>query len=67
MLAFSVITHEKANIARKEQLSIGMRFFDEEKIVLREEFLVFVELESMDAETIVCSIEQFLVNKDLDT
>ncbi|CAL1672871.1 unnamed protein product [Lasius platythorax] len=41
-----------SDISEREQLLIGVRFFDEENIAIREEFLGFVKLAAMDAKTI---------------
>lgn len=57
---------ESCDIAGKEQLSIGIRFYDNEKMTIREEFLGFVELTAMDAVTIATEIDNFLQNEGLD-
>lgn len=64
--AFSILADETADISGKEQLSIGLRFFDEEKMLVREDFLGFVELEAMDATTIATAIDNFLVKSGLE-
>lgn len=64
--AYSILADETADIAGKEQLSIGIRFFDEKRNVIREEFLGFVELKAMDAKTISSAIDQFIQNCGLD-
>lgn len=46
---YSILADETADISGREQLSIGVRFFDEEKMIVREEFLGFEELKAMDA------------------
>lgn len=64
--AYSILADETADISGKEQLSIGVRFFDEKKTKIREEFLGFVELMAMNAETIASAIHQFIQNCGLD-
>lgn len=64
--AYSVMADESCDIAGKEQLSIGVRFYDEGKNIIREEFLGFVELTAMDAKTIASEIDKFLVNEGLE-
>lgn len=64
--AYYVLADETADISGKEQLSIGVRFFDEEKMVVREEFLGFTDLEAMDAITIANAIDSFLEKNGLD-
>jgi len=60
-----VLADETCGISGKEQLSIGIRFFDEEETI-REEFIGFVELTAMDAETIAGAIEKLLTDEGLD-
>uniref|UniRef100_A0A0K8WKM6 Uncharacterized protein n=1 Tax=Bactrocera latifrons TaxID=174628 RepID=A0A0K8WKM6_BACLA len=50
----------------KEQISIGIRFFDSRKKIIREEFMGFMELDAMDAATIVANIKGFVEGFDLD-
>ncbi|XP_050064233.1 zinc finger MYM-type protein 1-like [Aphis gossypii] len=57
---------ETANISGTEQLSIGIRFFDDEKKAIREEFLGFIELHAMDAVNIASAIDNFIQNEGLD-
>lgn len=64
--ACSILADETADISRKEQLSIGVRFFDEEKMMVREEFLGFEELKAMDAKAIADTIDKFLEREELD-
>lgn len=65
--AYSVMADESCDIAGKEQLSIGIRFFDEDQNIIREEFLGFVELEAMDANTIATEIDKFLESAGLES
>lgn len=60
--AYSIIADETSDISEKEQLSISVRFLDEEKMAIREEFLRFVELAAMDAKIIATTIDNFLQN-----
>ncbi|XP_069354562.1 52 kDa repressor of the inhibitor of the protein kinase-like [Maniola hyperantus] len=63
--AYSILADESCDVSGKEQLSIGVRFFDEEKMVVCEEFLGFVELSAMDAKSIASNIDNFFVNTGL--
>lgn len=62
----NILADESCDIAGKEQLSIGVRFFDEERMLIREEFLGFVELIAMDAKSIASAIDNFITNVGLD-
>lgn len=64
--AYSLMADESQDISGKEQLSIGIRFFDEIRQVIREEFLGFVELDAMDAKTIALTIDNFIIDSGLD-
>lgn len=57
---YSILADETADISGKEQLSIGVSFIDKKKQIVREEFLGFIELTAMDAETISTVIDQFI-------
>lgn len=57
-----VLADKTADILGKEQLSIGLRFYDECKGKVREEFVGFVELTAQDASTIAKAIDNFLVS-----
>lgn len=65
-LAYSILADETADISGKEQLSIGARFLDERKMIVREECLGFVELNAMDARTIANAIDNFIQTHGLD-
>ncbi|XP_060858819.1 zinc finger MYM-type protein 1-like [Metopolophium dirhodum] len=65
-VAFSIMADETADISGTEQLSIGIRFFDDEKRAIREEFLGFIELHATDAVNIASAIDHFIQNKGLD-
>ncbi|XP_060855554.1 zinc finger MYM-type protein 1-like [Metopolophium dirhodum] len=65
-VAFSIMADETADISGTEQLSIGIRFFDDEKRAIREEFLGFIELHAMDAVNIASAIDHFIQNEGLD-
>lgn len=59
--AFSLLADETADISGKEQLSVGVRFVDEkENFTVKEEFLGFTELATLDAEGISSSILTFV-------
>lgn len=59
--AFSLLADETADISRKEQLSVGVRFVDEkDNFTVKEEFLGFTELTTLDAEGISSSILNFV-------
>lgn len=51
---FSILADETTDIAGVEQLSLGVRFidFNNDKLVIREEFLGFVTLKTFDAQSI---------------
>lgn len=51
---------------KKELLSIGIRFYDENKQIIREEFVVIVELDPIDAKTIISVIDYFIEISKLD-
>lgn len=57
--AFSLLADETADISGHEQLSLGIRFVDKEYNI-REEFLGFEKLTSMDAKTIASTIINFV-------
>ncbi|KAJ8876480.1 hypothetical protein PR048_020925, partial [Dryococelus australis] len=63
--AYSILADESSDISGKEQFSIGVKFFDEEKMMVREEFLDFVELTAMDAKSIASAIDNFVENAGL--
>lgn len=55
--AYSIL----ACISGKEQLSISIKYFDEEKMVICKKFLGFAELVVMDAKSIACTIDNFIL------
>lgn len=63
--AYAVMADETADIAGKEQLSIGLRFYDESQEKIREEFVGYIQLQSQDAHTIANAIQNFLINENL--
>lgn len=65
-VAYSILSDETADVGGKEQMSMGVRFFDEKKEIVREDFLGYVQLEAMDANTISRAIAQFIENCGLD-
>lgn len=65
--AYAIMSDETADISGKEQLSIGVRYFDEQKGMIREDFLGYTQLENMDAESIASSIDIFMENCGFDS
>ncbi|GBP49701.1 hypothetical protein EVAR_33455_1 [Eumeta japonica] len=61
--AYSVLADETADISGTEQLSIGLRYFDEEANEVQEMFVGFVELKGLDAKSIAYSIDEFLTKR----
>lgn len=64
--AFSILADESADISGKEQLAIGLRYYDQREKNVKEEFMGFVELEKMDAETIAAEINGFINTLNID-
>lgn len=64
--AYSVLADETADISGTEQLSIGLRYFNEETREVEEAFVGFIELDALDANTIAKTIEIFLTKEDLN-
>ncbi|XP_049786191.1 uncharacterized protein LOC126188634 [Schistocerca cancellata] len=62
---YVVLADETADIAGKEQLSIGVLFYDERKVIIREEFVGFIELKSQNASSIAEAIDIFLISNNL--
>ncbi|XP_017476117.1 PREDICTED: zinc finger MYM-type protein 1-like [Rhagoletis zephyria] len=56
--AYSILADETADISGKEQLSLGIRFYDKSQAKIREEFMGFSELNAMDAPTIADEIDR---------
>ncbi|CAH0558722.1 unnamed protein product [Brassicogethes aeneus] len=65
---FSVMADETADISGHEQLSIGIRYVYEKnnKFTVKEEFLGFIKLEKLNADSIACSILEFLEKSGLN-
>lgn len=64
--AYSVLADETADISGTEQLSIGIRYFDQKTKEIEEVFLGFVKLDALDAKCIAKAIDEFLAQEDLD-
>lgn len=64
--AYSILADESADISGKEQLSIGIRFYDCKENNVREEYMGFVEIEKMDAKTIAHEINKFITSLNID-
>lgn len=58
--------YESCDKSGKQQLSIGVRFLDQGKMMVHEKFLGFVELSSMDTKSIASPIDNFVENAGLD-
>lgn len=65
---FSVMADECADVSTKEQMSICLRFVDENSCQpdVREEFLGFIELDNTTADSIAKEIMKFLDDCNLD-
>ena len=57
---FSIIVDETTGISTVEQLSLSIRYFDNEKNVVREDFLAFIEIFSCTGEAIANIILDYL-------
>lgn len=66
--AFSIIADETADISGVEQLTIVIRFLDKRSspLKIREEFLGFLPLDKLNAESVATNILSFMVNSGLD-
>ncbi|XP_023230571.1 zinc finger MYM-type protein 1-like [Centruroides sculpturatus] len=64
--AYSILSDENSDISGKDQLSIGVRFFDEENMMIREEFLGFVELTDIVAKSVASTINNSVEKVLLD-
>uniref|UniRef100_A0A8D8QZ09 52 kDa repressor of the inhibitor of the protein kinase n=3 Tax=Cacopsylla melanoneura TaxID=428564 RepID=A0A8D8QZ09_9HEMI len=64
-MCYAVMADETADISGKEQLSIGLRFFDQNQEVIREEFVGFQVIEKQDAETIANTIDSSIISFNL--
>lgn len=58
-MAFSIMADETADISGKEQMSLGVRYFDTSTMSIKEEFLGFTELKKLNAEAIASNILEF--------
>ena len=64
--AHSILVDEWADLSGKEQLSIGIRFYDQKEKNIREEFMGFVDLEKTDAQTIADEMNKFIIILNID-
>ncbi|XP_025196823.1 52 kDa repressor of the inhibitor of the protein kinase-like [Melanaphis sacchari] len=66
--AFSIISDESADISGVEQLTIVIRFLDKQSspIKIREEFLGFLPLDKLDAESVATKILSFMEDSGLN-
>ena len=58
-MIFSIMADETADISGKEQMSLGVRYFDTSTMSIKEEFLGFTELKKLNAEAIASNILEF--------
>ncbi|XP_028145905.2 52 kDa repressor of the inhibitor of the protein kinase-like [Diabrotica virgifera virgifera] len=63
---FSILADETMDITGTEQLSLGVRYFDKSENCIREDFLGFTPLKSLDAEHIANAITLTLTNWGLN-
>jgi len=63
--AFSIIVDESADISGVEQLTILIRFLDKQSKI-REEFLGFLPLDKLDAESVATKILSFMEDSGLN-
>ncbi|KAI4462367.1 hypothetical protein MML48_4g00002722 [Holotrichia oblita] len=64
--AFSVLADKTADVSGKEQFSIGLRFFDSNRMEVQKEFVGFIQLNGLDATTIATAIDSFLEKEGFD-
>jgi len=66
--AFSIIADESADISGVEQLTIVIRFLDKQSspLKIREEFLGFLPLDKLDAESVATKILSFMEDSGLN-
>jgi len=65
-LTFWLLADGSADISGKEQLSIGITYYDKRENNVKDEFMGFVELEKMDAQTIASEINAFINALNID-
>ena len=53
---YSILADETKDCSKKEQLSIVLRYVDQESATIHEQFLMYVEAKCMDAETLTSYI-----------
>ncbi|XP_075232434.1 52 kDa repressor of the inhibitor of the protein kinase-like [Lycorma delicatula] len=58
--AFGILADKSSDISGKVQLSIEVKFFDEEKVMLPEEFLGNVQLTDIDPKSVASAINNFV-------
>nr|CAH7762531.1 unnamed protein product [Callosobruchus chinensis] len=64
--AYSALADETADVSGKEQLSIGIRYFVEKKNKIQKVFVLFTELQSLDAKSVAQTIDEFLTREELN-
>lgn len=63
---YAILADETADISGMEQLSIGLRYYDEKAGKINEDFTGFVQLDALDAQSIATAIDKFVTNQELD-
>ncbi len=53
---FSILADETSDVSRKEQLTLLIRFVDPDQLIIREDFLGFVEVHDVSGEGLATSI-----------
>ncbi|GBP52466.1 Zinc finger MYM-type protein 1 [Eumeta japonica] len=64
--AFSILVNESTDISGKEQLAIGLPYYETKEKNVKEEFMGFVELEKTNAQTIAVEINRFINTVNID-
>ena len=64
--SFNILADEKADISGSEQLSIDIRYFDEETNKVEVMFVGFIELKALEAKSISQTIDKYLSKENLD-
>lgn len=59
------MAEKTTDISGKEQLSIGLHFFNKKTNKIEEKFLGFIELEELNAMIMIKAIENFVINLNL--
>lgn len=65
-MAFSILADESADIAGIEQLSIGVKYYDREKKIIREDFLKFIPVSDLTGQGLALTIISELKSIGID-